>query len=307
MNKTVLVVLIGSKETGQIDSYQLLQEETARSEAGRLGLAAEIAFAPGFDHLRLIRKRLGEEGGPGLDAVIVEPTSVASTDLLLKELKGKTGLVLLNAWSPTVEAAARDWGSELPFGTVSTDHSRIGEIQGRQVAALLPGGGSVLCVTGPQRSSAAVERLQAMKTMLGREITVLDTEAGQWTQSAAIVAFDNWYALHKAGSITVDVVAAQSDDLAMGALAAARAVANPAHREMLAKARYLGVDACPAFGRKLVDAGELSASVATPASVGEALRVLQAYWRSSRAVPLRTFTEPQPYPPSSVSASPRRG
>jgi ABC-type sugar transport system substrate-binding protein len=304
MTKTALVVLIGSKESGQIDSYQLLQEQTARAEAARLGLGVEVEFAPGFDHLRVIRKRLADGGGPPVDAVIVEPTSVASTDLLLKELKGRTGLVLLNAWSVAVEAAAHDWGQTVPFGTVSTNHSRIGEIQGRQVAALLPDGGHVLCVTGPQRSSAAVERLQALRSVLRPEITVLETEAGQWTQSAAIVAFDNWYALRKAQSFALDVVAAQSDDLAMGARAAARAVANTAHRDMLARARFLGVDACPAFGRKLVDTGELNASVATPASVGEALRALQAYWKSGRAVPIRTFTEPQPYPPASAP-SPR--
>ncbi len=302
MDKTILVVLIGSKETGQIDHYQQLQEETARTEAGRLGVAAEITFAPGFDHLRVIRKRLAEDGHSRIDAVIVEPTSVASTDLLLKELKGRTGLVLLNAWSAEVEAAAREWGPGFPFGTVSTDHTRIGQIQGRQVAALLPGGGQVLCVTGPQRSSAAVERLQGMKAMLRPEITVLETEAGQWTQSAAIVAFDNWYALYKARSFTVDVVAAQSDDLAMGARAAASAKTNAAHREMLMRARFLGVDACPGFGRKLVDTGELAASVATPASVGDAIRSLHAHWQSGQALPLRLLTVPQPYPASSAGA-----
>jgi ABC-type sugar transport system substrate-binding protein len=300
VTRNTLVVLIGSKDTGQIDSYQRLQEQTARSEAPRLGLGVEVEFAPGFDHLRVIRKRLADGDAPRVDAVIVEPTSVASTDLLLKELKGRTGLVLLNAWSVAVESAARDWGQDVPFGTVSTNHSRIGEIQGRQVAALLPDGGQVLCVTGPQRSSAAVERLQALRSLLRPEITVLETEAGQWTQSAAIVAFDNWYALRKGQSFALDVVAAQSDDLAMGARAAARAVAAPAHRDMLARARFLGVDACPGFGKRLVDAGELDASVATPASVGEALRALHAFWKSGRTVPLRTFTDPQPYPASSA-------
>ena len=118
MTKTTLVVLIGSKESGQIDSYQLLQEQTARSEATRLGFGVEVEFSPGFDHLRVIRKRLADGGGSHVDAVIVEPTSVASTDLLLKELKGRTGLVLLNAWSVAVETAARDWGQGVPFAAI---------------------------------------------------------------------------------------------------------------------------------------------------------------------------------------------
>jgi len=76
------------------------------------------------------------------DAVIVEPGSVASMGLLLKELKGKTGLVLLNAWSPEVENYARGWGASLPFGTVSVDHTRLGQIQGKQVLILVDSGSS---------------------------------------------------------------------------------------------------------------------------------------------------------------------
>jgi ABC-type sugar transport system substrate-binding protein len=300
VSETIQVVLLGRKETGQADPYQLLQEEVAVAEAAKAAVTVEIVFAPGFDHLRVIRKRLLDAGAPPLDAVIVEPGSVSSTGLILRELKERTGLVLLNAWSPEVEEYARGWGSGLPFGTVSTDHSRIGEIQGRQVAALLPAGGHVLCVTGPPRSSAAVERLQGMKSELRPDITLAETEAGQWTESAGIVAFESWYSLHKARSLTIDTIAAQSDDLAMGARSACGAVVSAAHRDVLLKARFLGVDACPLFGRKLVDSGELTASVTTPATTGEAIRGLQRFWKSGQPMPLRAVTEPKPYPPSSA-------
>lgn len=299
--KTLLVVLIGRKETGQIDHFQLLQEEEARVEAEKAKLTAEIVFAPGFDHLRVIRKRLTDPQASPLDAVIVEPASVASTGLILKELKEKAGLVLMNAWSPEVESYAVGWGAGLPFGTVSTDHVRIGTIQGQQLSALLPRGGQVLCVTGPQRSSAAVERLQGMKAGLRDEITVYDTEAGQWTQSDAIVAFDSWYSLFKTRSISIDVIASQSDELAIGVRNACRAVGNAAHREMLLKARLLGVDGCPDFGRRLVDSGELCATVVTPANTGEAIRLLRHFWESGQPLPLRAVTEPRPHPAQSVA------
>lgn len=301
MAKTLLVVLIGRKETGQIDHFQLLQEEEARVEAQKAGMTAEIVFAPGFDHLRVIRKRLTDPAAPKLDGVVVEPATVASAGLILKEIKGKAGLVLLNSWTPEVEGYAADWGAGLPFGTVSTDHARIGQIQGQQVSALLPGGGQVLCVTGPQRSTAALDRLQAMKAGLRSEIALYDTEAGQWTQSDAIVAFDSWYSLYKTRSISIDVIAAQSDELAIGVRNACRAVTNPAHREMLAKARLLGVDGCPEFGRKLVDSGELYATIVAPANTGEAIRLLRQFWESGRALPVRAVTEPKPYPPKSVA------
>jgi ABC-type sugar transport system substrate-binding protein len=295
--KTVLVVLVGTQETKQTDAYQLLQEESAASEATAAGIKAEIVFAPGFDHLRVIRKRIGDVSAPAIDAVIVEPGSVTSTGLILKDLKAKAGLVLLNAWSAEVEEYARSWDKKLPFGTVSTDHTQLGKIQGQQASGLVSEGGQVLCVTGPQRSSAAEERLSGLRSSLRPEITVYETAAGGWTEADGAEAFNSWYGIYKTRTLRVDVIAAQSDELAVGARTAAEAVANPAHRELFRKAKYLGVDACPAFGRKLVDEGRLTASVTTPANTGEAIRSLKKFWDSSQPLALKAFTNPTPYPP----------
>ena len=99
----------------------------------------------------------------------------------------------------------------------------------------------------------------------------------------------------------MDVVAAQNDELAAGARSAAEALTNPAHRELLVKARFLGVDACPGYGQKLVDTGRLYASVTTPANTGEAVRSLKKFWDSGSPLVLgAASTEPTPYPPSSV-------
>jgi ABC-type sugar transport system substrate-binding protein len=299
MTKTVLVVLVGTE--ADTDAYQLLQRETAAAEAARAGVTAEILMAPGFDHLRVIRKRLGDAGAPPLDAIVVEPASVTSMGLLLKELKGRTSLVLLNAWASEIEKYAGAWGGGLAFGTVSTDQARVGQVQGRQVTALLPRGGQVLCVTGPQRSSAAVERLAGLKSSLRGDVALLETEAGRWMEGDGILAFDAWYALNKTRRFTVDAIAAQSDELAVGARSACRALVNAAHREMLLTVPLLGVDACPAFGRKLVDSGELTASVVMPATTGEAIWSLKRFWESGTPLPLKALVEPLPYPPSSVA------
>jgi ABC-type sugar transport system substrate-binding protein len=299
MSKTVFVLLVGTS-TSDADAYQVLQQETAEAEGKKAGITTEIVLAPGFDQLRVLRERLVNKAAP-LDAVIVEPVSITATGLILNELKGRAGLVLLNAWAPEVEERARDWGKGLPFGTVSTDHRKIGEVQGRQVAALLPRGGHVLCVTGPRRSSAAVERLEGTKAVLPPAIDLLETEAGRWMEGDGIVAFDSWYAQRRGSSFTVDVIAAHSDELAMGARSACRALTNAAHREMLLKAPLLGVDACPSFGRRLVDEGRLTASVVTPATTGDALWSLRRFWESGQPLSLRAFAEPRPYPPASVA------
>lgn len=300
MGRTILVVLVGTEGAGQADAYQILQQEAAREEARRAGLSAEILLAPGFDHLRVVRRRLGDAAAPAVDAIVVEPSSISTMGLLLKELKGKTGLVFLNAWSEEVDACAKDWGKGLPFGTVSLDHAAIGRIQAGQIAALLPQGGHVLCVTGPLRSTAAADRLQGMKSSLPAGITLMETEAGKWMNSDGILAFESWYALYKTRSFTVDLIAAHADELAMGARSATQAVANAAHREMLLAAPLLGVDACPAYGRKLVDSGQLKASVLTPATAADAVRSLQRFWQSGQALPLKARTQPSPYPAGSA-------
>ena len=288
---TVFVLLPGRKEEN--DHYQLLQEETAVAVGARLGLRTEVAWAPAFDQLRVLKKRFLEPAP--VEGVVVEPASLSVMGHLLRELRGRAGLVLLNAWSPELEDAARSWGRAFPFGTVSTDHAAIGRVQGEQ-ARTLAGEGPVLCVTGPRRSSAAQERLEALRASVGAEVDLIDTEAGEWTEAAGIMAFGDWYRVFKSRNPKLGAVAAQSDELAVGVGSAIRALPDAAHRAILSRARLLGVDACPRYGRRLVDEGTLAASVTTPANTGLALELLQRFWGEGQPLPLRSFTTPKPYP-----------
>jgi len=300
LKKSVFVLLVGSKEPGQTDEYQLLQEQVALAEARRAGLEIEVVFAPAFDQLRMIRRRLHEARTRAVDAVVTEPASASSIDMLLRDLRGKTGLVLLNAWGPAVEESASAWGDEHPFGTISTDHARIGEIQGAQVAGFVPKEGNLLCVTGPQRSAAAEQRLAGLKSVLRRDIRVFETAAGEWTEADGIKAFHGWYGVFKARNDSIHAVAAQSDELAFGAKNAGKALQNQAHREMFARAKYLGVDACPNYGRRLVDSGDLAASIVTPPNTDLAIASLSAFWSDRKRLPIRVLTKAAPYPASSA-------
>lgn len=295
----VYVLLIGNKERGEVNHFQLLQEETALADGRRLGLEVEVAFAPGFDQLRVLKKRLQDASRPAVDAVVTEPASTSTMDLVLRELTGRHGLVVLSAWGPSVEVAARGWGDRLPFGTVGTDHTAVGEIQGRQVRALLPSGGRVLCVAGPLRSSAAQQRLDGLKSQLGEGFAVEEISAGQWTEPDGIMAFNDWYRVAKAREPIVQAVAAGNDELALGARRACEALALAEHREALLKARFLGVDACPTYGQRLVAEGRLAASVLTPANTGLALALLDRFWSKGAPLPLRSYTEARPWPPGS--------
>jgi hypothetical protein len=69
---------------------------------------------------------------------------------------------------------------------------------------------------------------------------------------------------------------------------------------MLSRAKLLGADACPGYGKRLVDEGTLAASVVAPANTGDALRLLHRFWETGQPLALRSFTQPVPYPATSV-------
>jgi ABC-type sugar transport system substrate-binding protein len=295
MSRRVLVLLLGSSQGSPTDLYQELQGRQARARGAALGVDVEVEYCPGFGQYRVVRKHLGEADRP-LDAVVTEPATVAGLELLMKDLKGRTGLILLNAWDPMVEAEARGWGSGLPFGTISMPHREFGELQGRQVSAVVPPEGGVLVITGPTRSSAAAERLAGLKSTIRPDVRVHDIEAGQWNEADGALAFGSWYGVFKSRRETIDAVVGQSDDLAVGARQAAVAVPNPEHAKMFAAAKYFGVGAVPGFGREKVDDGTLYASIVAPPNAGTAIDLLHRSWTAGTPVPLRSFTAVAAYP-----------
>jgi ABC-type sugar transport system substrate-binding protein len=222
--------------------------------------------------------------------------------LMLKDLKGSTGLVLLNAWDPLVESYMSDWGAGLPIGAVSTPHGEVGEIQARQVSAAVPEGGAVLVVTGPSRSSSAPERLRGFRSRLRSDVEVHETEGGEWSEAAGILAFNSWYGVFKSRHEVIHAIVGQSDDLAVGAMEASRAVPNPEHARMFAEAKLFGVGCCPGYGRERVDDGTLQASVALQPATIRAIELLREFWARGGAIPARSFAEVAPYPPGSAGA-----
>ena len=302
MGKNVFVVLLGDEKGEPVDLHQVLQREEALAEGKKAGFHVEVVCAPGYDQFRVLKKRLADPSSP-VDAVVAEPASASTVTLMLKDLKGRVGLVLLNSWDPLVEQSAADWGAGLPLATVSMPHEEIGEIQGAQLSAVVPENGSVLVVTGPSRSSAAQGRLRGLRAAARPDIQIHDTEAGQWNEAAGITAFNSWYGVFKSRSEVIHAIAGQSDDVAIGARAAAVAVPNAEHAAMFQKARLFGVGACQGYGRELVDTGALQASVVAPATAGTAVALLERYWTDGKPLPLQSFNAAAPYPATSVGPS----
>jgi hypothetical protein len=295
MAKNVLVLLLGTNDGRPVDLYQDLQGKTALARGEALGVHIEVVFCSGVGQYRVLRRRLSETALP-LDAVITEPATVAGMELILKDLRSRTGLVLLNAWDPLAETYFGEWAPGFPIGAISMPHLKFGELQGRQVSSVVPPEGSILVVTGPSRSSAAVERLQGLKDTIRRDVQVFDSEAGLWSEAEGALAFSAWYGVFKSRQETIHAVVGQSDDLAVGARRAATAVPNPEHARMFAEAKYFGVGVVPGFGKEKVDDGTLYASIVAPPNAGMAIELLHRYWVGGHPLPQRSFTDVVPYP-----------
>jgi ABC-type sugar transport system substrate-binding protein len=304
MAKTVFVLLIGDTDGKPVDLYQVLQEKDALAEGRAAGYRVDVAWATSFDQYGAVRKRLAASP---VDAVVVEAASVTTAGLILKNLQGQTGIVLLNVWDASFQPHLAAWGDGLPAATISQPQAEIGRIQGRQLSAALPEGANVLVVTGPPRSSAARERLEGLRSGVRPDITLHTTEANQWSESDGILAFNSWYGLFKSRREEIHGVAGQSDDLAVGAGKAGGAVANPDHARMFRRARLFGVGACPGYGKEMVDDGRLAASVTVRPNAGLAIAMLRRFWSDGEALPLQSTSEAAPYLAGSAGLGLRPG
>jgi len=300
MRKKVLVVLIGDADGRPVDLYQEAQGRHAAQEGRTAGVDVEVTWATSFDQYGAVRRRLAASP---VDAVVAEPASLATAGLVLKNLQGRTGVVLLNAWDEMFEPYLANWGEGLPIGAISQPQEEIGRIQGRQLSAAVPPGGGVLLVTGPTRASAARERLAGLRATLRSDVSLHTTEAGEWTESFGILAFNSWYSVFRTRREEIHAIAGHSDDLAVGASKGGAAAANADHARMFAKAMIFGVGAVAGYGKEMVDGGRIRASVAVRPNAGLAVSLLARFWTTREPLPGHSTSEAVAYPVSSASAA----
>ena len=160
--------------------------------------------------------------------------------------------------------------SSAPVFSISSDHVEIGRIQGRQFAALLPDGGSVLYIEGPSHSASAKNRTLGMLETKPSNIQVT-TLRGQWTEESAWKAVRSWLQLTTSRRAALDVVGAQDDSMAMGARKAFQEIADEGKWSSLL---FTGCDGLPNTGQAWVRKGLLAATVCIPPIAGQAIENL---------------------------------
>jgi len=279
------------------NDYQLEQAQSAQDAAEKLGIAVDIVYS-GNDAITQSNDLLHViQGDPKAfpDAIIFEPVGgTAMPQVARSAVNAGIGWAVLNRESPYIAEFRRF--SKVPILSISTNHVEVGRIAGRQCAALLPGGGSILYVEGPSHSDAAREREVGLQLTKPANIHV-STLKGQWTDESAEKAVANWLKLPTSQKTKIDLVVAQNDLMAMGARKAFQALPNETDRERWLSLPFLGCDGVPKTGQAWVRGGLLKATVLIPANTGMAVEMLADAFLNEKTPPERTFTVPASIPP----------
>jgi len=203
------------------------------------------------------------------------------------------GWAVLNRDANYIQELRRS--SSVPIFAVSSDHLEIGRIQGRQFAALLPHGGSILYVQGPAENSAAKERTIGMQETKPANIHVTLLRA-QWTEESAKRAVRSWLKLTTSQRAVIDLIGAQDDSMAIGARKAFEELPNESERERWLKLPFTGCDGLPKTGEAWVRTGLLSATVFVPPNTGMAIDMLFQALQNNKPAAERALTVPASIP-----------
>jgi ribose transport system substrate-binding protein len=278
------------------NDYQMEQAASAENSARQLGVDVQIIYA-GNDAinqsqqlLKVIQSR--SEAHP--DAIVFEPAGgTALPQVARAAAQAGIGWVVLNREVDYVAELRRT--CHAPIFCITSDHEEVGRIQGQQLSALLPKGGSVLYIQGPSESTAAKQRTAGMYETKPADVDV-KTLRGQWTEGSAYRAVSSWLRLSTSQQARIDLIAAQDDSMAVGARKAFQDHTTGSARDHWLSRPFIGCDGVRTTGQAWVTSGLLTATIAIPANTGPALQMLVKAIHAGSQPPERTLTRAESFP-----------
>ena len=281
--------------TNNDNDYQQEQAAAAERAARRLGVDVQVVHANN-DAVTQSQQLLHFIQGSAAsrpDAIIFEPASgTAFPQVARAAVAADIGWVVLNHEAEYLHQLRQS--SQVPVFSISSDHEEVGKIQGKQFAALLPQGGSVLYIEGPANSSAAQERTAGMNLTKPDNIQVKTLRAN-WTEEGAHRAVSSWLRLRTSQQSIIDLVGAQDDSMAAGARKAFAEIAE-GDRERWMKIPFTGCDGMPKTGQSWVRSGLLVATIYIRPNADMALEILTDAIRSGTATLERKRIIPESMP-----------
>ena len=272
------------------NDYQIEQARAAESASKKCNVDLQILYADNdaINQSTQILKAIQAAPDERPHAIVFEPVGgTALPQVARAAVSAGVGWAVLNRDANYI-AELRQTGKAPVFG-VSSDHVEIGRIQGRQCAALLPTGGSVLYIQGPSENSAAKERTLGMQEAKPANIH-LTMLKGQWTEESSQRAVRSWLKLTTSQKANIDLIAAQDDSMAVGARKAFQELPSEIEKERWIDLPYLGCDGLPNTGQAWLRSGLLTATIYIPANTGQAIEMLVDALQNGKMPPERAIT-----------------
>jgi len=285
--------------------YLRAQTAAAKAVADRLGVQLEAIsaemdpVAQGQQLLTLVQSRTS----PKLDGILVEPVSAAGLPRVAEAaVAAGIAWVVSNAQVDYVGTLRRS--AKVPVFVVSQDHLEVGRIQGRQIGAILPKGGSVLYLRGPAMSWWATKRSEGLESTKPKNVEVKTVKIVGSTSESAYNTVCSWLSLSKARPESTHLIVSQNADFINGANKAFETnTPEPEHAKWLALPRA-GVGVSDR-SRPLVDQGQLCAAVVTSLTLDKAVEMLVRAMTDGLQPPEQTLVGAYSYP--SVEDLARKG
>jgi ribose transport system substrate-binding protein len=277
------------------NDFQIEQVTTARQAASQAGVDLEILCAQddGILQSQQLLNMIQSPVSVRPNAILFEPAgSTTHPQVARAAATAGIGWAVLNSNAEYLDELRSNY--HVPAFVVTPDHDKIGRIQGRQLAALLPGGGLVLYIQGPRQSVPAKQRYEGLLETKPENVQLRVLRA-HWTESSSHKAVTSWLCLSTSRTADFRAVCAQDDSMALGARKAFEQCTH-ALRESWLKIPFLGIDGMPNTGQAWVRGGLLAATVFSPPTTGIAIELMARFMERGTMPPVCTVTEPRSIP-----------
>lgn len=279
------------------NDYQIEQAQSAEEAARKFGVELQVVYSDNdaITQSTQLLKAIQAEESHRPDAIIFEPVGgTALPQVARAAVSAGIGWAVLNREASYVSELRKS--SSAPVFVLTSDHLEIGRIQGRQIAALVPHGGAILCIQGPAENSAAKDRTTGMQEIKPANVhtTLL---RGQWTEESSQKAVRSWLKLTTSRKANIDLIAAQDDSMAIGARKAFEELTDEAEKERWLRLPFLGIDGLPQTGQAWVKAGLLAATIFVPPNTGQAIEMFVDAMQRGKQLPERALTVAVSVPP----------
>ncbi len=234
-------IRVGASMQGLNDTYIRIVTDAMEARAEELGIALTILDGQGRAETQVsqVENLIAQQ----FDVIVLNPMSIEGA-------------------APAVDAAVR---ADIPIFTlvslvanqekavtyVGSDAPESGLIQGEMIVAATGGQGRVALIQGPIGHDAQIGRKEGLlEAFEGNSFEIVVEQTANWQRDQALELVENWLQ----SGIEFDIVAAQNDNMAMGAL---QAIENAGRQDEIL---VFGIDATE-DAQAAIEAGRLAGTV----------------------------------------------